>query len=507
MAANARREVDFHFGAGADMNTGSFPITFALRHDNAAGDAVTENFTFYVTVVGDEDDPDIETDRARLTITGISPPAGIFQPGQQADFTVTVRNIGERNAANLRISAAPEEGVVPRLASIQTLPALAVGQSHTFSFAFAPTSAAQTQFYNIGFTVAYDTGRFEDGAPIRGSFEQFSGFNVYNPEPEEDEDEDDGPRSVPRIIISDYTVEPLIVMANTEFDLSLTMLNTHSQRTIGNIRVTWEVEAITVGTEITGGNVFTPVDSSNTFFIESIPPRGIYQHHMRLFAIPDAAPRNHVITINFEYEDAEGNPFEATENIGVNVRQESRLEMSVPHLPSVVTQGERIGAEIILLNAGRSTLLNLRVRVEGEGITPAEEVFGHVQSGHFNQFWANFFAEMPGPTTVYIVATFDNEMGEQQVETLSFGLEIMPGWDDGDFPGGDFDRFPDGGGDFPDMWGEDWMDGEGGGLLTNVWFWVAIVGGAAVLAVGIILLVRRNRKRNEALLLGDDELL
>ena len=501
VAANSRREVDFAFGAGANMRTGSHPITFTLRHDNAAGEVVSENFTFYVTIAGDG--ANIETDRARLAITDISQPAATFTPGQQAYFNVTVQNNGERDAANIRISAAPEDGVVPRLASIQTLPALAIGESYTFSFAFAPTSSARSQFYNIGFAVEYDTGRTEDGAPIRGSFEQFSGFNVYNPDAEDDDD--DSPRSVPRIIISDYTVQPLIVMANTEFDLSLTMLNTHSERTIGNIKVTWEVAAITVGNELTGGNVFTPVDSSNTFFIDTIPPRGTYEHHMRLFAIPDAAPRNHVITINFEYEDADGNPFEATANIGVNVRQESRLEMSVPHLPSVVTQGDRVGAEIILLNAGRSTLFNLRVRIEGEGITPAEEVFGDMQGGHFNNFWANFFAEIPGPTTVNIIATFENEMREQQIVIESFDLEIMPGWDDFGDREGDFGGW-NGGGDFPGMWGDDGIQGDGFFDGVPGWVWWAAVGGVIVVSgTAAFLIIRHKRGKDNDFGLDDSD--
>ena len=500
----ATREIDFAFGAGERMKTGSYPIIFTLRYDNADGEVVSENFTFYVTIIGDGGD--IETDRARLVITNISRPSGIFSPGQQAHFDVTVQNNGERDASNVRISAAPEDGVVPRLASIQTVPVLEVGQSHTFSFAFAPISSAKSQFHNIGFAVAYDIGHIDDGSPLRDSFEQFSGFDVYNPD--EDDDDDDELLSVPRIIISDYTIEPLIVMANTEFDLSLTLLNTHSERTIGNIRVTWEVAAITVGNEITGGNVFTPVDSSNTFFIDSIPPRGIYGHHLRLFAIPDAAPRNHVIKINFEYEDSDGNPFEAMENIGVNVRQQSRLELSMmPGIPTMVMEGDRIDVSVTALNAGRSTLFNLRVRLEGEGITPTEEVFGNVQSGNMNNFWANFFATTSGQTTVYLIANFEDEMGEAHEIVQAFDMEVM-GMHGGDYdqwPEGDYDQWPGGGGDFPGMWGESGMYGSGN-LLTNIWFWAAIGGGVIVVTGAAIFLIRRRRKRNDAFDFDDDEL-
>jgi len=244
--------------------------------------------------------------------------------------------------------------------------------------------------------------------------------------------------------------------------------------------------------------VFTPVDSSNTFFIDSIPPRGTYEHHLRLFAIPDAAPRNHVITINFEYEDAEGNPFDATANIGVNVRQQSRLELSImPGIPTMVMQGDRVDTNVTALNAGRSTLFNLRVRLEGEGITPTEEVFGNVQSGHMNNFWANFFATEPGPTMVHLIATFEDEMGEAHEIVQSFDMEVlgMGGFDE-DWGGGDFDRWPDGGGDFG-MWPEDGMGGDG--LFSGLLMWIAIGGGVLIVAGGTVLtvvLIKRRKKHD-----------
>jgi len=508
MNAGTNSDVTFAFSTNANIATGSRPIVFTLRFDNADGEVVTVPITSYVTIIGDG--ADIETDRARLVVTSISQPSGTFTPGQEATVNVTVQNNGERDATNVRVSANPEEGVVPRLASIQTAATLAVGESETFSFAFTPTGSARSQFYNIGFTVAYDIGHTEEGSPVRDSFEQFTGFNVYNPDA--DDDDDDEIRSVPRIIISDYTIEPLIVMANTEFDLSLTVMNTHSERAIGNIMVTWEVTAITVGNEITGGNVFTPVDSSNTFFINHIPPRGTYEHQMRLFAIPDAAPRNHTITINFVYEDMDGNPFDTEANIGVNVRQQSRLELSLmPGIPTTVMQGDRVDTSITALNAGRSTLFNLRVRLEGEGISPTEEVFGNVTSGNMHNFWANFFAMEPGPTTVYLIATFEDEMGDAHEVIQSFDMDVWGmdgGFDDGDFGmGGDFGgRFPEGGGDFG-MWDDDGM-GEGG-FLSGLLMPIASGGGVLLLAGGtivIVVLVKRKRRQNDDFGFDNDRL-
>ena len=39
---------------------------------------------------------------------------------------------------------------------------------------------------------------------------------------------------------------------------------------------------------IAGGSVFTPVDSSNTFYIDNIPPKGRVEKKITMFTVPDA---------------------------------------------------------------------------------------------------------------------------------------------------------------------------------------------------------------------------
>ena len=496
IGSGASRDVNFTLSSPSALETGSYSITLTLHHDDLERDEVV---TYFVTIIG-EDDVE-ETDRARLVVTNITRPAGTFDVGTQVPVSVTIENRGERAATNIRLTANPDNHIVPRLASIQTLPRLDVGSSHTFDFAFAATSASQSRFYNIGFEAAYDIGV---NGEERAEFEQFTGFNVYNPDEEDEDDDEDPTRSVPRIIISDYSLsaDPPIVMANSEFDLTLTLTNTHSSRAVSNIRVTWQVSGGMVGGGTPGstpptGATFTPVNSSNTFFIDNIPPQGSIQHNMRLFAIPDAAPGNHTITVAFEYEDAEGNPFDATEDIGINVRQMSRLEFPGINIQEFANIGMPVQVNFNVLNTGRATLYNLRVWIEGEGIdaSGADEIFGNFASGDFNFFWGNFFPLEPGSTTVRVMASYDDAMGERHYETREFNMEIMGGFDmdmDGDF------SFI-GGPDFDFMGGFD-MEGDGAWLASLPW--LTIAGGAGVILLfagggvflGLHLGKRRGRK-------------
>ena len=448
IGAGQTRQVEFVFGTLRDMETGSHPIEFLLRYDGIDNDRIDETFTNYVTVIGS----DTQESEAAISITNIVSPSGVFAVGQVAFVELTIQNTGDNVARNIRIEATPDSGIVPRLSSVTTVQSLDVGQSQTFTFAFSPTSNTTTRFYNVGFEISYNNGT------ERNSFEQFIGMSVYNPD--EVEEDNDSVQSTPRIIVSDYTVNPMIPMANSEFDMFLTFQNTHRARTVSNIRITMQV----IGTETERGAVFTPVGTSNTFFIDQIPPRGESHHHIRMFVIPDAIPRNHTVTITFEYEDLDGNEFRATEEIGVNVQQVSRLELGQIAMAEMVNIWEPVQTSFTVHNTGRVTLYNLRVRIEGEGIdgSQAEQIFGNFTSGQFNEFWGMFVPTMGGQTTVRVVATYNDAMGitHEMVEELDLYVMEMV-WDDRPM--------------WDDDWHDDWHADESGGGFSFEDNWILIV--------------------------------
>ena len=471
IASGGENNLTFNLSSENSIPTGSYPISLILRYQS--GNDIREvTQTFYITIIGESDE-----NLGILSVVSLTRPTGLFAPNSEAFIEITIRNDGAVPAQNIRVQATPENGIVSRMASIQTIQNLGVGEVVTLPFAFAPTSQSISQFYNIGFEVSHGL------SDNRETFEQFTGFAVYNPSA----DDNNGNISVPRIIISNYTISPLIVMANSEFDLYLTLQNTHANRSVGNIRVTWEVQGITVGNEVTGGASFTPVGMSNTFFVDNIAQRGEITQHLRLFAIPDAAARNHVISISFEYEDADGNPFTATENIGVNVRQVSRLELGQIMIPEFMEVNQTLQQSFTVFNTGRSTLHNLRVRIEGESInaTDGDIIFGNLDGGDHEWFFGSFVPIESGPTEIRVLATFEDDMGEPHEILQTFPTFINDPfenmldddiiWDNGDF------FFENG-----------TINNGTNNIFTNVWFYIVTVIGALVVALAILFVKKRK---------------
>ncbi|MCL2168469.1 MAG: hypothetical protein FWB74_00420 [Defluviitaleaceae bacterium] len=499
--------LNFAFSPTATASTRFHNIRFTLNYNNGVENrtpAPVQYSGMAVYLPGDEG----VTNLGRMQISSVSSPVGEFVQGQEGRFVVTVTNVGEGTARNIRVSTTPDAGLVSRLQSIQTIGTLEPGQSHTFEFAFAPRPTATTGFHNVGFALAYNNG---DEAQ---STEQFSGMLVYGT----GDDEDGTDASTPRIIISDYSVEPLIVMANSEFDLALTIMNTHNTRTVSNILVTWTTTTIPGGQGQAPTSAFTPVGASNAFHIQQISPGGTHEHHMRLFAIPDAPPGHHVIVVSFTYEDDQGRNHEARAEIGVNVRQVTRVNLGDPHISDWQFVGNNNWISFDVHNTSRAPLFNLRVFFEGEGfdVSNASQPFGNFAAGNVSWFQGNLTPIMGGTQTLYLVATWEDATEEQHEYRRAFTVEVQGGMGGGDWPGdgGGFDPFPpmempDGVVECPDCgnwvftefddecWNCGWVYGSSDGIPL----WMLLTGGGILLAGGVIvtivIVVNSKRKKRQ----------
>ena len=174
----------------------------------------------------------------------------------------------------------------------------------------------------------------------------------------------DSTKGKPRLIIDKYSFEPQLVRVGENFEMKLSFFNTSSTKTVNNIKIFLTAEP--GGANENSSSAFTPVDSSNTFYIDSIPPKGRVEKTITMFTIPDAVAKTHTITAHFEYEDSEGNPLEDKELIGVPVIQQSKLDTSELTLYPDTMVGQPTPVSLEFYNTGKVTLYNLMVKLEGD---------------------------------------------------------------------------------------------------------------------------------------------
>lgn len=423
--AGTRKDFSFNIIANANMNSGSYPVDFKLTYKDDTGKDYDLSQKFYINIGGTTSEK-----KPILEIKNMAEPSDTYGVNENFSITFSLFNSGEQTAKNIKVSATgvgETAAVVPKSSSIQTIKELPAGKSQPVEFIFAATSASKTQNYPIEFTVEYEDGTKKEGVNTVVTFKQYAGANVFNPEADKKEEEEKEKQSKPKIIISEYKSNPLIVMAGQEFDLTMTFLNTHAEKAVKNVKVFLTLAEETTSDTQKTGNIFTPVDSSNTFYFDSIASKGSVNKKVRLFVVPDAQPKTYTLTVNFEYEDAEKNEYTATELLGINVKQTTKLEIDDFALPPQVESGMPVNFSFNYANTGKVILNNLKIKIDGNVESQNKGTYiGNLESGQSDYFEAEFTPTAEGETPVSITISYDDPSGETIEEKRDFVLNVVP---------------------------------------------------------------------------------
>ena len=422
MQKNEKNQLEFKMNAHKEMVTGSYPITFKLSYKDSAGKDYTKDYGYFINVIGKDDTGSDE--KADLTVT-MAEPNGTFGVGQNFTVGMKVKNTSGREARNITVSTISDEKgeIVPRSTSVGQIKSLKSGEERTLSFQFSATSESKSKNYAIGFEIEYETGTVKDGVYDTKSFKQYAGVNVYNPdEKKDDESEEDKKTSKPKIIISKYVSDPIMVEAGEKFDLTMTFKNTHPVKSVENVKLYITVDETTEEK----GNVFTPDNASNTFYIDKIAPKGEVSHTFKMYTVPDAQARTYTIVVNFEYEDSEYNEYETKELVGINVRQPAELSTSDIVIPTDGFMGEPVNVMFELYNTGKVKLSNLMIKVEGDNFDTSQSstYIGDFEAGSSDYYEGIFYPNTVGESQGKLIISYENDTGESVEKVTDFTINV-----------------------------------------------------------------------------------
>lgn len=363
---------------------------------------------------------------ANLLLQNITYPSGPLGQNKEVKVSMEIRNQGQSIAKNVVVNADSQEssGLVPKSLSTAKIDAIAPGETVKVEFLFLTAPNAMTSNYPINITVDYTDDLVSP--ELRDQISQMIGVFVNAPD-------EDANLSTPKLIIDRYSFSPTMVEAGQNFEMYLSFYNTNSSRAVRNIKI-----FLTAEEETDSGSVFTPVNSSNTFYIDSIAPKGRVEKTITMFTIPDAKAKTYTITANFEYEDSAANPYQAQEFIGIPVVQQSRLETGeVGYFPeSYVGQSTPVSVEFY--NTGKVTLYNMMVKLEGDFQTENGQYYvGNFDSGSSEYFEGYVIPMNPGELSGDIVFTFEDSTGQMQEVRKPFTLNVMDMMPMPEFPEGE----------------------------------------------------------------------
>lgn len=461
--AGGREYVDFELTTSKDTPAGNHEIPMSWKVSGEEGNGGEGSFFIFVSKGANAD--------STLVLENVSGPAGTLYRGNTFNVNFDVKNQGTEDAKNVLVKTETENpaGVASRTVSQKVIPVIKPGQSESFSFEYLVGPSAETQNYPVKITVSYED---DSTGEEKKTVEQYVGAFVKAPD---DDTDDDSPKSTPKLIIDKYSFDPTLVPAGSTFDMTLSFFNTNQAKTVKNIKIfLTSTESTDADSNTSGSSVFTPVDSSNTFYIDSIPPKGRVEKTISMYTVPDASAKTYEITANFEYEDGENNPYTATELIGVPVIQESKLEVGEISMPTTAFVGEPIDLMVDFFNTGKVTLYNTMVKATGDFTGDNLNYYlGNFESGASDMFNAIIYPNEPGEMEGKLVFTYEDSTGEEKVEEREFSImvEDAPAYEDGEYE----DGYPGGGDE---------------SIFKKPLFWII----AAIVVAVIVFIVRKIRK-------------
>lgn len=416
LSVNESKTVNFRFAVSANASEKIYKIKLNFRYYNSFGN-------FYGGT-GSSIDPQYISVRVsngnimpKLNIKEAIFPSDSILAGQSNDVQLKIVNSGTLPAKNIKVtlSGFKDDGFsLYNDTNVKNMSTLYANEEGTVKYSIIPSKKMDTGSY--GLTVKFD---YKDQSGKDYSEEHQFFMPVDN---------STSSKSVPKIILKQYSPEPSIVKAGQNFKLNLVFFNTSGNKTVQNIKVFFTVPegSSAVGSAGSEGSVFSPVNGSNTFYIDSISPKGTVNKCLEFFTIPDASPKTYTVTANFEYEDKNGNEYKSTELIGIPVSQQVRIETSEINLPPEIFMGQPVPVSLDFYNTGKVQLRNMKIRMEGDfDIQDGRYFLGNFEVGGNEHFEASVIPKSAGTVNGAVILSYDEPTGENIEIKKDFTLNVV----------------------------------------------------------------------------------
>ena len=450
-------DLSFNLAASPKIEAGPNSLKLKLDYRDASGNSYSDELEFFYNIQDSGSSANIE-------LKNIVSPNSSLIPGDNALIAFDVANTGSIDAQNVKVSISSDKEIIPRTLNTIVIPTLKKGEKKNVQFQLFVSDDAITKNYPVAINIEYDIN--SAGTKTKQTVMQYVGFYVENA----------SGKSVPRLIIEKYSLDPSAVSAGQKFNLKMSILNTSRTSTINNVKIT----------VLSEDGTFSTVNS-NSFYVESISPKASVEKQLILCAKSDAAPKQYTLTINYEYEDAKGTAFTSKDSVGIPITQMPRLQIGEINIPPQAFIGSPVPINISFYNMGKSTLYNFMVKLEGNFKSENGSYYvGNFDAGKSDTFDGAIIPQDPGQAKGDIIFSFEDADGKTQEikKEISINVTQMP------------------------MPKEGMMDAK---LATDkkeskIPIWAFIVGGVVLLgiAAAVVIIIRKKRKARKDLMLDEE---
>lgn len=368
-----------------------YPVTVTLNYTDRWGERFQVTEPLYLT-------PQVRPAEPMLKIGEFSAVKGT---GKSFTLRFQLQNLGAGGAKDIAVRFESGNVFPDGTSNVLYLPALAAG-----------TATDVTVKMNVS---SIDSASF--AMPVSIQYRSDTGVDYTNSEVMTISASSLGLKSgggTPRVMLSKYTLSASQILAGNTVRLTLYIDNSSTQE-VGNIKISLGVIQMEGNT---GGTVFSPVNGSNSFFINSISPKKTVIKEIDLYVDPNAAAKTYIVPVEIAYEDAGGISYKADELVNIPVTQESRLQVLTVDIPPTGFVGQPLPVSAEFVNVGKVALKNFLISVEGD--FPKENATYFLASfeiGQSDYFQGMIIPQAEGPISGTVVFSYtDNTNQEVRIE-------------------------------------------------------------------------------------------
>lgn len=414
-----RQNINLRMKVAGDANLGDYKMTLRIDYKDENGNTYNSSSVTRPIKI------DLGKTKAEMLINDVDISSG---GNGRYNATVTYQNMGEKEASNLTVNFnGGNNYLVVDTSSKKHLGDVAGKKNGSVTFLIEEKDEIDDETATLEFT-------FEDENKTTTSqaIQIYLGTGGAS----------GSAGKTPWVIVNKYTLSSEQVFAGNRVVLSLYIQNTNP-KDVKNLKLSLGV--IKVEDDKVGGTVFSPVNSSNTFFIEEISGRSVIRKDIELFVDPNASAKTYIVPLEIVYEDERGKQLAAEELINIPVIQNAMLEILSVEYPKESPLGEMINITSEFVNVGKVDLSNFRVNIEGDFEKDnALYYVGNLETGLSDYYQGRVIPNEEGPLEGKVVYTYlDAGNEEVRIEkdfeinvTPMMEMEPMPGDMDGEFPGG-----------------------------------------------------------------------
>ncbi len=381
--------VNFTFTPPAGLKGGSYPMTLNLTYHNTNGTTYSDQYEFSLKVESNATPIDLEV--VSVNVSGNNNQA---VSGKAFDLQLNIKNNGSATAKNVKVSFDElSKDTFFRTGDYDdpSFSSISGGQKVTGSVRLIASDDLESGYTPLKITLKYlDAG--EEKSTICQVFVPVSGSGG-------------GENTVPRIILSKYSMDRSVISAGDVFVFSFSLQNTSLSKAVNNLKISVS----------SGDGVIIPNSGSNSFFTRSIQPGKDASFRLELSVKADAESKSYPLTFNIDYEDSKGTQLTSSETISLPVMQPQKLVIQNQSYPTEGNVGSPASVSLEYINKGKGTLYNLSVSIEGDVTTDegGSIYVGNLTSGSMDSLEMEITPNTVGEIPCKVVFTFEDASGQE----------------------------------------------------------------------------------------------